>query len=94
MNTVKGTVDVANGLPCHWCVNYQWIYSRLLNPRIIEPSNKRTFGLSIHFRWKGRRTIIWRKGFVKKWVLSLGWKREAQLAEELNEMKWSNSFEH
>ena len=32
---------MANGLPCHWCINYQWnnIYSGLSNPRINEPSD-------------------------------------------------------
>jgi len=37
MNKMKCAVDMANGLPCHWCVNYQWIniYSGLSNPRII-----------------------------------------------------------
>ena len=51
MYKIKCTGDMANGVPGHWCVNYQWIniYSRLSNPRIVEPSDKRTLGLSMHY---------------------------------------------
>jgi len=52
MNKIKCTVDMASGLPCHWWpVNFQWIIG-LSNPRIIEPSDKRTLGLSKHYRCK------------------------------------------
>jgi len=45
MNKIKCTVDMANGLPCHWCVNYHY------TSELIFIVDYRTLGLSIHYWW-------------------------------------------
>jgi len=77
MNNMKCTVDMANGLPCHWCVNYQWIniYSGLSNPRIIDtlPSalvptlSVRHFGTSAELSGHQGRHCGTRQHWTKPW---------------------------